>query len=150
MPSINCTEQPLEIVRIEAYPLDAITIPRQFTHQRVIESSKVIVKGEPVKLSLREQSATSGCTKAEDRSGPYFNISLSWQTDDTSDEAISQLSPLETNPHHYIIYIYGGQRRLLYNEDGFASSFANTQTTDEETATVSLSYISRIPILHIK
>lgn len=144
-----CSEESLEIVRIEAYTLDQISIPPSYMRDRTIPASKVLITGTPTLVSLRQQSARPASDRAEDDAGPYFTNSLSWQTDDTSAETMVQIATLENNEHHFIYHLYGGARRLMYNEDGFSQSFAQATGGEEETLNVRISMTARMPTLLI-
>lgn len=144
-----CAEENLEIVRIEAYAIDQITVAPSFIRERVIPRSKIIFIGEPTVLSLRQQTARPGSNRDEDEAGPYFTNSLSWQTDDTSVETLEQIAQLENNEHHFIYHLYGGSPRLIYNEDGFGQSFAQITGGEEESASISITIQSRMPIFMI-
>jgi len=144
-----CAEESLEIVRIEAYTLDQITIPPSYLRSRTIPVAQVKITGTPTIVSLRQQSARPASNRAEDEAGPYFTNSLSWQSDDTSPETMTQIADLENNEHHFIYYLYGGARRLMYNEDGFGQSFAQVTGGEEEGANVNISMQSRMPVLSI-
>lgn len=144
-----CSEETLEIVRIEAYKIDQITIPSGYLRERTIPASQVHITGTPTLVSLRQQTARPGSNRAEDEAGPYFTNSLAWQTDDTSTETMRQINDLENNEHHFIYHLYGGARRLMYNEDGFGQSFASVSGGEEESANVNVSMQSRMPTLMI-
>jgi len=145
----HCSEESLEITRIEAYKLDQIVILPSYIRSRTIPAAKMQITGTPTLISLRQQTARPGSNRAEDDAGPYFTNSLSWQSDDTSPETMAQIADLENNEHHFIYHLYGGGRRLLYNGDGFGQSFAQVTGGEEEGVSISISMQSRMPTLMI-
>ncbi|MCD8176740.1 MAG: hypothetical protein LUE98_04670 [Tannerellaceae bacterium] len=147
---MNCGENILDIVRIEAYPFDAIRLPFGYSRRRTITYGAITITGDPVQVSLLLQSASLSSQRQEDAGGPYYTNTLQWQADTTNDDVLEQLSELENTPHHYIIYMYGGKRRLLYNESRFGKSLATVRSSDEENATISINIKSRLPLLAIK
>jgi hypothetical protein len=146
----TCEELNLEVIRIDAYPQEAITLPVGYTQKRTIPASALSLSGQPLSLSLREQTGSVKSVRTEDAAGPLFTNTLQWQADDASASTLAQIHALETADYHFIVHTYGGRRRLLYNEDAIGRTLADISTSDEETANLTYTIHSRIPVLLIE
>ncbi|MDR1980375.1 MAG: hypothetical protein LBQ39_01985 [Tannerellaceae bacterium] len=146
----TCEELNLEVVRIDAYPQEAITLPVGYTQKRTVPASALTLSGQPLSLSLREQTGNVKSVRSEDAAGPLFTNTIQWQADDTSATTLAQIHALETADYHFIVYTYGGKRRLIYNEDANGRTHADINTSDEETANLSYTIHSRLPVLLVE
>lgn len=145
---MECIEQIADIVKIEAYPVSAFSLPFLYTTKRTYPRSAVTFDGQPLKLSLKENTANIDCNREISESGSIFKITASWQTDDTESETLEQIGKLETSKYHFLARTASGQEKLIYNFDNGGRTTSNDSLSGEtQTVTLNFSVSSRIPVL---
>lgn len=145
---MNCNEEIKDIVKIEAYPLDSISIPVPHFNAPSISRSLVMVQGTPMTVSMAENSAQAKTAMKRDQSGTIYEISLNWQSEDTSGDTLAHIGELIQGQYHFILHTYDGKVKLYYNWCGYGKVlFSNSMATSDESYTLSISQKSRFPIL---
>lgn len=148
---MNCNEEFKDIVKIEAYSLGDITLSPTFSFSPIIDYSLVSFSGSPIHVSVSENSAQANSSMIRNEAGTIYENSLSWQSQDLSDETLSQIGELVRGKYHFLLHTYDGKIKLIYNWCGFGKViFKNQMATSDESYNLSFNSKSRYPILTLK
>lgn len=143
-----CLENISNITGIEAWPWNAVTPSVLYTFRHTMKASSFNFSGKPVVLLVKELTGQAECGLEHTEAGPIYQLSLTWETADASPEVLEQVSALENEPFHFVLFTEDGSRKLVYNWNGIGKLIARDEMSGEDrTITLSIAFRSRIPLL---
>ena len=102
---MNCKENYYELIgSIEAYPDSAVTFGRPFNMEKKSDSPDFTpIEDRKVVLPMKKKSGSLKETSSVSVSGESYEVVVTWQVEDVSQETYVVLESLKTETNHMIV-----------------------------------------------